>query len=147
MSTQLTVGSDTFLYPDNNENPGWGEEASSWAAAISEIVNNFQGPNDINPTITAIIANTSNTPVTGLFFNATSGVVAFIATYVIQLSGAVETGTLRGFVDGSGNWHFDRNFVGDASIEFDMMPTGQFIYTSGNLGNGTMKFYAKTIDL
>jgi len=159
MAKTLQVGSQTFSYPENGENPstGYGEEATAWAEAISNTVNTLQGPNDI--TVSSFsLTNNQTTPadITGLTFNvSTGGILSVKVDYIIQRiydSGAsvvVESGLIIGNFDGS-NFRMSEESTGDdAGITISVTSTGQFQYISSNLANSTsnvIKFKASTID-
>ena len=59
MSRQLQIGNKVFNYPDTGDNPGWGEDATAWAQAVTTALETVQGTNDIPATTTAL-ANTGD---------------------------------------------------------------------------------------
>ena len=151
MSRDLTVRNNTYVYPDAGENPGWGEDATEWAQAVTDSLNDLQGPNDI-PATSVIIADNVIIPsdVPGLRFIGTA-VRSFEAEYNIFRSdgtnNSVESGRIYGYYDGT-NWQISQQFLGDASVTLSINNLGQVQYTSSSIGGlyvGIMKFRAKTI--
>ena len=70
MSRQLQIGNKVFNYPDTGDNPGWGEDATAWAQAVTTALETVQGTNDIPATTTALANNVAvETPIAGLSFN------------------------------------------------------------------------------
>ena len=154
MSKQLQIGTSIFEYPENNQNPGWGEVATDWAEAATDVIADLSGPNDVLLT-TALIANTQPTAqnVVGLSFNIGS-VKSFSAPYFVTRSvtgtTVVESGTMNGNYDGTA-WNFSVvDVIGDGGMDFDITSAGQVTYYSDTLAGtsyvGQIKFRAKTID-
>lgn len=133
----LTISGTPYQYPDAGETPGWGEDATEWAQAITDAVNSLTGPNDI-PTTTALIADNVVVPtnVNGMSF-ATPGTKSFSLFYVIQRSNGTtasnEYGALSGVYTGT-DWLMDRNYVGESGVDLTITATGQVKYTSSSIG-------------
>ena len=154
MSKTLQVGSDIFKYPEQGTNPGWGEEATAWAEAVTDALKSVQGPNDILLTSAALANNiTTLTNIPGFNFD-TSDVQAVTAEFfVIRVydSGATtvaQSGSMAGNYDGS-TFYLTVQSVGDAGMDFDITNAGQVQYKSSDLANHmstTIRFKAKTID-
>jgi hypothetical protein len=154
MSKTLQVGTEVFEYPDNLQNPGWGEEASDWARAVTDLLGTLSGPNDIAITSFTLQNNIAvDTSIIGLRF-ATSQVVQCDITYIIKRtydSGATvvsESGRIIGNYNGS-VFSISRESAGDdCGVSISVDGTGQFKYQSSNLANhvsSTIKFAATTI--
>lgn len=142
MSKRLTVGNQVFEYPDNTQNPGWGEQAAEWASAVTDVINVFQGPNDLVYQTVSLGVSGSPAIINGMFFSVSS-VAAFKLEYTL-MSGTspVEYGTLNGINTGA-NFDFEREQIGDASFTFSIV-AGQVKYTCATGYN--IRFTAKTID-
>lgn len=153
MARTVTIGQDTYEIPDNLENAGWGQEFSDWAVGISDVVNDFFGPNDLTLTPASINNNQTNTDVSKFLFDVSS-VRSFEAPYAIKRSTddstLFESGIAYGLYDGSA-WTLTIGDVrGDAQVTFDITAQGQITYSSSDLAGlnytGQIKFRAKTID-
>lgn len=148
MSKQLTIGTETFLYPEQGTNPGWGEEAADWACAITTRVNSLSGPNDINLTSASII----NSPCVSLNVGAgttalkfpPSCVRSFEVSYNIVRGAYFESGSFNGFYNGS-SWVTNQEFIGCAGVCLSITSLGQVQYRSSTIGSGTITFKAKTL--
>lgn len=151
MAVTLTVNGIPYEYPSNGENPGWGEDATAWAQAVTDVLNNSQGPGDILSTSFTIADNISSfTNVTGLAFS-TSLVRSFEIEYnVFRTDGTtpqVEVGLMHGVYNGT-SWELSRDYTGEAGMTYEITNAGQFRYKSTSVGgtySGSMKFRAKTL--
>ena len=47
MAKNLTIINSTYSYPDAGDPKGWGEEASEWAKAVTDLRGDLRGSNDI----------------------------------------------------------------------------------------------------
>lgn len=146
MARQLTINGTTYNYPDAGESPGWGEDASAWAEAITNAVNDLTGPSDI-PLTTSIIADNIAvfTNVTGMKF-LTPGTKAFTLYYVVNRTDGVtaqnEYGLLHGVYNGT-DWLMSREYVGESGLTMQITSTGQVQYKSSAIGGvyiGTITF-------
>ncbi|RLF65298.1 MAG: hypothetical protein DRN30_04240 [Thermoplasmata archaeon] len=156
MSKELQVGTSVFNYPENGDNAGWGEDATAWAEAVSDLLNTLQGPNTIPETTAVIVNNTTvATDIFGLAFNVSGGgVLQVTVEYVINrvydsgASSTTESGVILGQYTGS-DFVISQDGIGDTEVVVSVTSAGQFQYTSSNLTNqtsGTIKFKATTID-
>lgn len=152
MSISLTIGNETFEYPENGSNPQaqWGEEATGWAEAVTELLNNIQSPNDVSLTTFTLNDNvTTETNIVGLAFSTTA-VSHVNVEYVIERTVAgnvtAESGLILGNYDGV-NFNISLETVGDSGVNISVTNTGQFQYTSSNLGHTacTIKFKGTAI--
>lgn len=146
MARQLTINGTTYNYPDAGENPGWGEDASAWAEAITDAVSNLTGEGDI-PTTTAIIADNVAVPtnITGMKF-LTPGTKGFTIYYVINRTDGVDSfneyGLIHGVYTGT-DWEISREYIGESEIGLTITSAGQCQYTSSSIGgvySGTIVF-------
>lgn len=154
---QLVVNGQTYNYPENRDSPSWGEEATAWAEAVTDVLNNFVGDGDIIPTVATISNNQSSaTNIAGLFFN-TASVRGAIVEYTIYRNttgiGAtelIETGSMYlGYKSVAGTWTLSILGTGGAGVTFSVLNTGQVQYTSTNITgssySGTIKFRARAL--
>lgn len=155
MSTELTVGSETFNYPENNQSPGYGEDAHDWAVAVTSTLSTISGPNDITISSDTIANNqSSSVAIVGLQFG-TAAVRSFEITYIVyrtsDSSTVTESGKMFGTYDGSSSWAFTVETIGDAGMAFEITAAGQVKYYStdhtGTNYSGLIKFKASTLDV
>lgn len=149
MSIPLTVGNQTFQFPIEGTKPGWGEEVSAWAEAVTDVLSNLFGPYDIGNTAVAIANDVSTATAVGagataLFFPPTA-VRAFVVTYAVERGTEYETGTMEGLYNGV-DWDFFHSHIGDAGMDFQMNATGQIEYFSTDNVEGIIRFRARTTD-
>lgn len=154
MAVNLTVNGTTFAYPENGEEPGWGESATAWAEEVTTVLASVLGTNDIVQTSFNIANNVgAATNITGLVFN-TAAVRAAIIEYslyrVTDSNEVAESGLLNVvYKTNAAVWELSQISVGDSQVTFSVTNTGQFQYTSTNLAgtnySGLMKFRARTV--
>ena len=152
MTKKLVVGNETFLYPENGTSPieDWGQNASDWAQAITDIVGDIFAPGDITLTTFPLSDNiTSFTNIVGLKFSTTTILAAKVEYTIKRIVGATtytEYGVILGTFDGT-IFSISQEAVGDAGITFDVTNLGQFQYKSTNLSHTSciLKFKASTI--
>lgn len=159
MARELIVNNKSFQYPDPNEDPGWGGEASDWASEVTDVLNTLLAPGDI--TLTSFtISNDQSTfmDVSGLLFDAAT-VRSAIVTYTVYRistanpSGNAESGEINLVYDNDasmGNkWSFTQQKNGEAGVIFQILDSGQVQYKSTDIDSvgytGIIKFTAKTI--
>jgi hypothetical protein len=154
MSKELQIGSDIFNYPDAGEAPGWGEDATAWAEAVTEALSEISGPNDI-PLTSANLNNnqTSVSDVTNFKFNiaqvqSVNSDFFIIRTYDSGSTIITETGKIYGSYDGN-EFFISVESTGDTGVSLSITNAGQIQYTSTNLSNhvsSIIRFKADTID-
>lgn len=155
MSKQLQIGSDIFNYPEQGENPGWGEEATAWAEAVTDALQDVQGPNDLLLT-SATLVNNQATPadISGLLFNVAQVEAVEVDFFITRTfdsgtSVTTERGKILGSYDGTTFSISTETDGGDTGVEITVTNAGQFQYTSSDLTNhtsSTIRFKASTID-
>ena len=155
MSKTLTIGSETFEFPEQGTNPDWAEEVTDWATAVTDALQNVQAPNEILIT-SALINNNQSVPanIAGFSFN-TSEVRSINAEYYIKRTtdvpavNLVESGFIEGNFDGT-DWTVSVRSNGTSEVDFDITPAGQLTYTSSNLTgsnySGIIKFKSRVIN-
>lgn len=144
---ELIVKGQSFNYPDPGREPGWGEDATEWARAITEAVAEVVAGGDILKAQAQLINDTAvPTNITGLVFSSLQTRLADI-NYVIQRGTLQENGKITVSFDGT-DWTNVSDYFGQAvGVKFSVLPTGQLQYTLTDSpeGNATMFFRAITL--
>lgn len=153
MSVPLTVNNNSYNYPENGENPGWGEDATAWAEAVTAVLGTLQGSNDITLSNANIANGAVAQSVLGLAFNTTQ-VLQFRIEYTVKRVYGIpasnvkmETGVIFGYNDDT-DVFLSQESHGDAEVSFDIV-AGQIVYTSSTLSNpdsGVITFKATTMN-
>jgi hypothetical protein len=143
----LTVNGTPYSFPTQGTSPAWGEDVSSWAEAVTDVLNTLSSDTDILNSVFTIADNTAvATSVVGLSFD-NALVRSAIIEYSIFRSGSTpkdEAGTMWISFDGT-DWELSREANNDVGVVFTVNGAGQFLYTSSSTGaTGTMKFRART---
>ena len=153
MSKPLVIDGVTYNYPENRDPPGWGEDASNWAEAVTITVQSFAGPGDILPSIATINNDTSLHSVNGLFFDAVisrSAVAEYAIVRTTNTVEKVESGTLYlTYKPISLSWDIVQVGGVDAEVTLQITSGGQVQYTcasviTGTGYSGTIRFRART---
>lgn len=160
MAIELVISGTTYNYPENREQPGWGEEASAWAEAVTTVLSNVTGTGDILQT-SASIGNTATTAnITGFSFDPSSvrGAVCEYSIYRKTDTTAeekVEVGTIY-VTYKTQNDVFDIVVVGSggSGVTLSITSAGQMQYTiaagdvlAGANYSGTIKFRARALTI
>jgi len=153
MSKDLVVNGITYKYPISGDDPGWGEEASDWAEAVTDLLSTFINAGDIIESSISLVNNqTTFIDVIGLSFDPATVRAAsiFYSVYITTDSNEViEAGEMTAaYKDVAGEWVYSQDFIGDAGIEFQITNGGQVQYKTSDITgtnyNSLMKFRAKT---
>ena len=156
----VIINNVPYSYPTAGDEPGWGGDASDAFVAVTEVLNNLFGPNDILTTNFSI-ANNQATPadVTGLVINGASARSVRITYDIYRISststsGHAETGLIELLYDNNAGtpWSIGQgNILGEAGVTFSILNTGQVQYTSTDIGSssysGTMTFRSISIQV
>lgn len=151
---RLVVNNTTFNYPDPGQEPGWGEDATAWASAVTEALGFLLAPGDIINGTSTIANNVANSDVLGCQFDNTQTRAANVTYQITRQDGSntfVEYGTLYiSYNSATTAWTLARSFTGDScGVSFTITSAGQVKYTSTNYTNtpysGIIKFNAKTL--
>lgn len=160
MSRTLVVNNTSFDYPEAGEDPGWGEAATGWAEAVTEVLGTLVAPGDILQTTSSLANNVSSlTNVSGLLFDPAI-VRAVNVTYNIYRisdtnpSGNIENGVIYLNYDNNasaGNkWLLSQQINGNSGVTFNITDLGQVQYKSTDIGStnysGIMVFGARTLN-
>lgn len=152
---KVQIGNEFYDYPEAGEGSGHGDEATEAFVAVTDVLKDLQGPNDILET-TAVLANNQTTlaNIPGLSFD-TGTVRRIEVQFIIKriydagTSTVLESGTINGNYDGI-DFDISIESVGqDTGVTLSINGSGQFQYTSSNLINhvsSEIKFRAKTLD-
>lgn len=156
MPKNLQIGSTVFEYPEQGDKAGWGEEATSWAEAVTDALQTVQGPNDILTT-SATLLNNQTTPanIPGLNFDVSEVQAIDIKYLIIRTFDAgattiTEAGRILGSYNGSEFTISVETDGNDSGFDITVLNSGQFQYTTSDLANhvsSLIRFEAKTIDL
>lgn len=151
MAKSLTVGNETFQYPETGTKPGWGEDATGWAVAVTNRLGLLTGPNDINCTSVVIANNQTSAADIGTGASSLSfpsaAVRSFVVTYNVVRGTAVEAGEMEGVFNGT-IWTLSHEHTDCAGMCFQMCTcnNGRVQYFSDCGCAGTIKFRARTLD-
>ena len=144
MSIDLTIDNQTYVYPSENQSPGYGEDATAWAEKVTEKINSIAPAGSISLTSFALLGSQTATNITGFILDGAS-VLAFSAFYyVTRTSAGQESGIITGHYTGSA-WDFRVEPTGDASIDFDITSLGQVTYDTSGADAVTIKFLTTTV--
>ncbi len=147
---QLTVNNNTYDYPDAGSPPGWGGEATAWAAAVTDVLSLLLAPGDILRTSFSLQNNTAvATAVQGLIFDSAI-VRAANVTYSVTRNDVVEYGTMFLSYNAAANpgekWALNVQSTNPVGVSFDVQDNGQVLYTTtDDTEGGTMIFSARTL--
>jgi hypothetical protein len=150
-SKKLTIGSQVFDYPITGTG-NYGEEATAWAEAASEVLAEVKGPGDLSITETLLTGTSGN--ISGLVFDTSfvqriyiTGLITRSFTDVSGLPDLVESFSIEGAYNGS-EFNFSQIFDGDdTDVEFTVTG-GQFGYISVAVPDTlqvSLKYQAKTV--
>lgn len=154
---QLIVNGQTYEYPTNRQEPGWGEDATAWAQAVTNSLLSVVGDGDILQTAANITNNqVSSTNINGLIFDPTivrGAVVEYSVYRVTTGTGATEqgeTGTMYlTFLSTANSWDMAVLGSDSAGIFFSITNAGQVQYTTtnftGSAYSGVIKFRARAL--
>lgn len=154
MST-LIVNGTAYNYPDPGTEPGWGEDATGWAKAVTNALQSLAAAGTIFETQSSIANNiTTFTQIPGLQFNSALTLSALVFYRIFRDTDSAtpvnEEGILSIIVD-NGTWKMSREIVvGETTgVTLDVNGAGEIVYKSTNIAGanyqGIIKF--KTIGI
>jgi hypothetical protein len=156
----LIVNNNAYAYPDPGQEPGWGESATAWAQAVTDVLNTLVAPGDILETNFTIGNNVSSfTNINGLAFDgavvrAANITYSVYRTTTAMPSGTVEQGTILLTYDNAGSvgnkWKVSIQSDVTAGVTFACTDSGQVQYISTDMTpstgyTGTIVFKARTL--
>ncbi len=150
MAISITINNQTFNIPVAGEDPGWGEDTTSWIEAISDQVNGLSGLVYLNLTNAVLSDNqVSATDVTGLLFDPSS-VRSAVISYAMVRNTLEEAGTITIVYNASNpateKWLLSQETTGDIGVSFFISDAGQLSYTSTSTGfNATLTLNAQVL--
>lgn len=154
MAIQLIIDGQTYNYPANKDDPGWGEDATAWAQAVTDALASILSPGDILLQSFNLLDDVSvASDITNFFFDPLS-VRTAIAEYSIYrvagLTERVEGGTLIfTYSSLAGTWVItEYGGDGPGGITFSITNSGQVQYVSDAMGvghTGVLKFRARAL--
>lgn len=146
---ELKVNNTIYNYPDPGTEPGWGNDATEWAKAITEAVDSLAGAGSIVETQSIIANNISvATPVAGLQFNSALTKSAIVFYRIFRdtdiTTPVTEQGELQITLDNT-TWKLSRTItVGDsAGVLMDIDSVGQVNYTSSNISGSSYEGFIR----
>ena len=159
MSIPLTVNGDIYNYPQNRESPSWGEDATDWASAVTDVLGSIVGTGDILQT-SATIANNISSPTSIPSFNfdpiLVRGAVCIASIYRVTTGGgatelAETVHIYLTYKSTAGSWEIAVVGTGSSGVTFSITNGGQVQYTSTNITgsaySGTIKFKAQALSI
>lgn len=147
MSVTLTVNGTPYNFPNQGQEPPWGENVTEWASAITSALASLNSDVDIlttsfNPANAQTLVSQN---IVGFSFD-NAKVQGFIAEYSIYrvvkdssnviTEEYVESGNIYGnYLAGAGTWTISKlgNDIGSTGISIKILNTGQLVYNSTNL--------------
>ena len=156
-SKKLTIGSQVFDYPITGTG-NYGEEATAWAEAASEVLAEIKGPGDISVTETLLSGTESGGyytgNISGLVFDTSfvqriviTGIITRTFTVVSGLPDLVESFSIEGAYNGI-QINFSQTFDGDDSDMEFTATGGQFGFKYLDVADTlqvSIKYQAKTM--
>jgi hypothetical protein len=153
----LTVNNTSYNYPDPGQEPGWGEDATAWAEAVTSVLNFLVAPGDIINSTASIQNNiTVPTDVSACVFDGAVTRAANVTYQVTRktddlVTGLVQEGTLLlNYNPNGGTWTLSQTYSCDElGVSFSITNGGQVQYTSSDVTGanyeGVIKFSARTL--
>lgn len=138
MGTPLTINNNVYDFPTPGEEPGWGNDATEWAKAITDALASLVPAGTLNEAQSAIDNNQINQEVSGLLFSflltKTATVLYRLERDTASMSPLVEQGYLYILYD-NGVWLMSREISAGTptGVQLDIDSSGQVRYTSTNL--------------
>jgi hypothetical protein len=151
MPRKLILNGTVYNYPLPGDEQKWGEDATDWAEAVTDIFSTIVGAGFIPETTITINDNvTSFTNILGASFNSAVS-RSFSLSYAISRTDGsnffTESGIINGVYDGA-DWDYTIERVGDAGMDFNVTSAGQLQYKSSAVGgtySGDIHFFANDI--
>jgi len=158
MGINLTVNNNTYDFPTQGSEPGWGGDNSGWAEAVTTVLDSLAGTGTINETQALIELAVGGVEIPGLIFNNSiveSGQVIyriFRSTTGGSIEQLSESGLLNLVYDpATASWLMTRQIMaGDGTrVNLQVDALGQVSYSSlaltGTGYTGYIKFKTITI--
>lgn len=140
MSKELIINNTTFNYPSAGEPPGWGEDATGWAEAVTDAISSISGYNTVYEAQMTIPASVGvPADVITLAFNSTvvhSAEINYRCFRKTDTVRPIETGIISVLYNPStAMWDISQKITvgGGTGISFTIDTTGQIKYTASAL--------------
>lgn len=151
MPRQLIVNGTTYNFPAPGDERAWGEDATDWAEAVTDILDSVVSAGFVPQTTATINDNvTTFTNILGASFNSSIN-RSFKFSYAVQRTDGsttvAESGEINGVHNGT-DWDYSLSRVGDAGMTFNVTTAGQIQYKSSSIGgtySGDINFYANVV--
>lgn len=154
MAIQLIIDGQTYNYPANKDDPGWGEDATAWAQAATDALASILSPGDILLQSFNLVDGVAvPADMTNFFFDPLSVRTAIAEYSIYRVAGLVERvegGTIIfTYKSLTGTWDITQySSIGPSGITFSITNSGQVQYISDTMGvghSGTIKFRARAL--
>lgn len=152
MAKSLTVKGYTFEYPENRDNPGWGEESAAWAEAVTNALQEVSGIGDIAQSIATIDNASSEKAVIGFFIDPAKVIGAVCEYSIYRKTNAEERVEVGQLLVTKKTIGFDLVQVsgGKSGVTLTIDSSGQIKYTSDSMSPDTgydayIKFRARAL--
>lgn len=141
---ELKVKGQSYNYPDPGTEPGWGEDATEWASAVSDALGELVGGEDKLRGETVLSAAITPTNTLNLKFTSTLTRQAKVV-YTIVRGSLQESGELT-IEQRTGSWNILRESFGDdVGAIFTITGTGQVQHTLTAGVDASMSFRITTL--
>lgn len=149
MTRRVTVRNRVFDYPDQGDT-NYAENATGWAVAVSDVLDEFSGPGDINTTET-VLQNGGSGDITGLNFNVSFVQRVRVEGIITRTFNANPTQVESFIIEGAYNgtqFSFTVEYAGDDTEVTFGATGGQFTYEADDVADTatlTIKYRASAI--
>ena len=141
MSKSFVINNITYTFPEQGQEPPWGEDVVDWAEAVTDALSGVSSTGDILTTSVSLSDNVSSvTNIVCFSFDSATlqGAIAEYSVYRTDgTTGYVETGHMFFSYNAKATtWYLAQTGVGvgDTGITFSVTTSGQVQYTSTSLG-------------
>lgn len=142
---QLNVKGRQFNYPDPGREPGWGEDATAWAEAITEAVETAVAAGDLRGEVTLPPQSPTPLAIPGVQISSLQSSAGKVLYHLTEGSN-YQSGVLT-LTKLSNDWLITREYVGDnIDISFQITSSGQITYTSTAAGSVSFKYRFITVE-
>lgn len=146
----LRVNNDNFNYPASGREPGYGEDASSWAEAVTTVLDSVAGLGTINETQITLENGETNRQILGMVFNQNLTQAAEIEYRIFRKTDDAqysEQGRISVTYDpgSASKWLMTREMgAGSDSLTFiDIDVNGQAIYNAAFIAGDNYEGYIR----
>ena len=146
--SDLKVNNVTFNYPDPGAEPGWGDDATGWAKAVTDALESLAPAGTLNEAQAAIDNNQTNQEISGLLFSASLTKTATVLYRIERQTDSVTPMIEQGYIYilfNNGSWDLSREIsVGEPTgVNITVDTNGQLLYTSTNLAGANYEGFIR----